>query len=163
MSEKTTDKFYDLLEDFDSAMLVTSTSEGELRARPMSLGKPNDDGGLYFATSKTSGKNFEVQLDSDVALTMQSGSKYLSLSGKARVVDDQAKINECYSSAWKVWFPEGRDDPDLTLLRVEPIEGEYWDQSGAKKLEFLWEAGKAVLQGEKLEGDELSGHAKVKL
>ncbi len=154
--------FYELLDDFDSAMLVTSQPNGELRSRPMAIGGVSDNGKIYFATSKTSAKNAEIHLDDHLALTMQSGSKFLSVTGHGKITDDRTLIEKYYSTAWKLWFPEGKDDPALSLIEVEPIEGEYWDQSGGKRLEFLWEAGKAAVTGEKMDVD-LSGHQKVNL
>ena len=65
--------------------------------------------------------------------------------------------------SWRLWFPAGSDDPDLVLIRIEPSAAEYWDRTGANRLEFLWRAGKALLQREKTRDDELSGHAKVDL
>ena len=32
-----------------------------------------------------------------------------------------------WTPAYKAWFPEGLDDPELALLRVEVDKGEYWD------------------------------------
>lgn len=154
--------FYELLGDFDSAMLVTSQPNGELRSRPMAIGGVSDNGKIYFATSKTSAKNAEIHLDNHLALTMQSDSKFLSLTGHGRITDDKALIDKYYSTAWKLWFPEGKDDPSLSLIEVDPSEGEYWDQSGGKRLEFLWEAGKALATGEKIDADH-SGHQKVSL
>lgn len=62
----------------------------------------------------------------------------------------------------KLWFPEGPDDPRLTLIVVDPDYAEFWDNGGLDKLEFLWEAGKAILKGEAMDDNYLSGNAKVK-
>ena len=163
MSTNQHQKLYDLIGDFESAMMTTRLANGELRARPMSVGGVSEQGKLYFATSKTSAKNAEIQLDNHIGLTMQSSSKFLSVTGHGKLTDDKSLIDKFYSPAWKIWFPEGKDDPDLSLIEVDPVQGEYWDQSGGKKLEFLWEAGKAAVAGEEIATDELSGHAKVNL
>jgi hypothetical protein len=36
------------------------------------------------------------------------------------------------------------------------------DRSGWRKLEFWWEAGKALVRGERAEDSALSGHAELK-
>jgi hypothetical protein len=41
-------------------------------------------------------------------------------------------------SAWaKTWFPDGVDDPELTLLRVRPLEVQYWDTRHNKMVSLL--------------------------
>ncbi|GAA5505809.1 pyridoxamine 5'-phosphate oxidase family protein [Novipirellula caenicola] len=147
------EKLIDLISEFDHAMLVTRSASGTLGSRPMAVAQMEDDGDLWFVTDRNSGKVADLMLDDDVAVTMQGSNKFVSLSGKAHAVDDQAKIDELWNEAWKVWFPEGKSSPSLVLLRVEPTRGEYWDNSGASGLKYLVKAGKAYLQGERPEKD----------
>ena len=51
----------------------------------------------------------------------------MSVSGRATVVRDRAKIGELWSPELKAWFPDGLEDPDIALLRVEVERAEYWD------------------------------------
>ncbi|WP_442506034.1 pyridoxamine 5'-phosphate oxidase family protein [Novipirellula sp. SH528] len=146
-------KLIELIDDFDQAMLVTRAVNGALTARPMAVAQVEDDGDLWFVTDRNSGKVADLMLDEDVAVTMQGSSKFVSLSGKAHAVDDQAKIDELWNEAWKVWFPEGKTSPSLVLLRVEPTRGEYWDNAGLTGLKYLVKAGKAYLQGDRPEKD----------
>jgi len=44
-----------------------------------------------------------------------------------------------------VWFPEGKNDPNLCILRIDAREGEFWDNSGAKGMKMLYEAAKAFV------------------
>lgn len=162
MSDAPRENFQDLITDFDNAMLVTATPTGQLRARPMRIANIQQDASMWFATGLRSGKTEEIQNDSHVAVVFQGGGKYVSMSGIASVSRNPAKIDELWNEAWKVWFPEGKSDPSLALLHVSPQEGEYWDNSGASGLQYLFEAGKAYLQGEKPEiSDEIN--EKVKL
>ena len=62
----------------------------------------------------------------------------------------------------RLWFPEGASDPQLAVLLVEPSRAEYWDRTGFRRLEFLWEAGKAIL-GSRKASENLKGHGKVDL
>ncbi len=156
------EKLVDLIRDFDNAMLVTKTDGGSLDARPMAVAEATDDGVLWFVSDRNSGKIADLMLDSDVAITMQSSRKFVTLSGECRVVDDQAKIDSLWKEPWKVWFPEGKSDPSIVLLKIEPSRGEYWDNSGIAGLKYLIKAGKAYLQGERAETDE-SVNASVSL
>ena len=150
----TEQKLIDLIQDFDNAMLVTKTDKGSLVARPMAVAQATDEGELWFVTDRKSGKIADLMLDRDVAVTMQSSRKFATLSGECRVIDDRAKIEELWSEAWKVWFPEGKSDPSITLLKIQPQRGEYWDNSGVAGIKYLIKAGKAYLQGERAETDE---------
>ena len=51
----------------------------------------------------------------------------MSVSGRAEIVRDKAKIQEKWSEPLRAWFPEGKDDPQIALIRVHPVRGEYWD------------------------------------
>ena len=66
---------------------------------------------------------------------------------QSTAVDDRAKIAELWDESWKIWFPAGKDDPTLTLLRIRGETGEYWDNSGFNGIKYLLEAGKAYLTG----------------
>ena len=63
---------YDLLKDFDTAMLVTRAADGHLHARPMAVAELRADADAYFVTNIDSPKVAEVYADADVLLTFQS-------------------------------------------------------------------------------------------
>lgn len=140
-----------LLDDFDTAMLVTRTPSGELRSRPMAVADKAGDAELWFVTSLDSGKVDEIATDGHVNVTMQSTAAFISISGQAQVVRDQARLAELWQERWKVWFPEGKDEPSAALLRVRPEQVEYWDVSGTKGVRHVWEAAKAYARGSRPE------------
>ncbi len=157
-------KLRELLDEFGVAMLITRTPDGSLRGRPMALAEAQPDGTLWFATDRHSGKVDELERDGHVVVTMQSKTKFVSLSGKAAVVDDRAKLAQLWKVEWKVWFPGGQDDPNIALLRVDGTAGEYWDNSGTSGLKYLIEAGKALVTGSRPDvGDDPKVHGKVNL
>ena len=124
MAADTSDKLRELLADFDSAMLVTRTAAGELRSRPMAVADLEEGGTLWFVTERHSGKLEEIARDSHVNVAMQSRMKFVSISGTAVAVDDPRKVADLWNEAWKVWFPGGKDDPGLILLKVHAEQGE---------------------------------------
>ena len=136
----------ELLEKFATAMLVTRTADGRLRARPLSFA--GELGGrLYFSTSADSPKVAELQSDPRVAITMQDSLRYVSISGLAEIRDDRSLVERLWREAWRVWFPGGKSDPALRILAVQPEAAEYWDQSGARGLRHLAEMIKAYATG----------------
>jgi general stress protein 26 len=160
--ENTQTKLAQVVESFDSAMLVTRAGNGELHARPMGLADVEaDDTDLWFATGMSS-KVDELLGDPNVVVTLQGKSKFATISGKARLVRDRATIDAKWKESWKVWFPDGKDDPNLCLIKVEATRGEFWDLSGTKGVRYLWEAAKALVQGKRPEGVP-GGHGDVQV
>lgn len=160
MSDDATEKFKSLLDDFDTAMFVTTTPDGQLRSRPMSIVEQSGNGDLQFVTGDDTGKIEELFHNAKVNVAMQSAKKFLSISGTAAVSRDRAQLEKLWTPAMKVWFPKGKNDPDMILIRVQAETGEYWDISGLNQLRFLFKAGKALLQGEGLE-DYSGGDGKI--
>lgn len=144
-----------LLQEFNTAMLVTCSANGSLRGRPMAIADVEPDGNVWLLTDRTSGKMDEIADDNHVNITMQSKSKFVSFSGRIFASDDPQKLNELWKESWKIWFPGGKDDPNLVLLRIEGDSGEYWDDSGLQGIRYLFEAGKSYLTGTRpqIEGD----------
>lgn len=148
MADSPQQKFHELLRSFDNAMLVTTAADGQLRSRPMAVADVEPDSDLWFVTGDASGKVDEILQHPKVNVSMQSDRRFLSLSGIATLVHDRNRIEELWNEAWRVWFPGGKDDPNIALLKVDAVEGEYWDSSGFEGLKYLFKAGKAYLSGE---------------
>jgi general stress protein 26 len=152
-----------LLTHFDAAMLVTR-SAGGMRARPLSIARRQADGELYFSTAIDSPKVQELEADPHVNVVMQGRRRFISLSGTAHVVRDRALIARLWRSSWKVWFPKGKDDPSLCLLRIDPTEAAYWDMSGSAGVRYLFGMAKAYVTGKRPPSDEDQRHtARVRL
>jgi general stress protein 26 len=161
MSDRAQERLDELIATFDTAMLVTTSLEGQPRARPMAIAGHDTGGLLYFATRAQDEKMNEVLEHPQVAVTMQSDARFLSITGKARIETDVKLARSLWQPAMKLWFPEGARDPQLTLILVEPLCAEYWDRSGLRRLAFLWEAGKALVRGEVPDDPPARQHAKV--
>lgn len=71
---------------------------------------------------------------------------------------DQGYIQDKWSEPLRTWFPEGRDDPQLALIRVHPERGEFWDSLSSTVM-HVYGYAKAVLTGEP--PHELSDNKKV--
>lgn len=126
------EKLRDLIKDIDFAMLTTISSDGTLHSRPMSTQEAEFDGDLWFFTSADTQKASEIQQDQTVNVSYAAPDKhrYVSVSGKAALVNDREKMKTLWSPVYKVWFPDGLDDPQLRLLKVSVDKAEYWDNSG---------------------------------
>lgn len=122
-------KLAGMIKDIDFAMLTTIAADGTLHSRPMSTQRVEFDGDLWFFTRESAAKVGEIEGEHqvNVAYADPEHQRYISVSGRATVVRDRAKIEELWKPELKAWFPEGSDDPDLALLKVSAERAEYWD------------------------------------
>ena len=105
------------------------SSSGSKGARPMSVQQVDDEGNLWFLSADDSHKNLELAVDDSVKLYFQGSahSDFLLLNGYATVSRDKAKIKKLWEFVVKTWFTEGMDDPRITVIKVTPTDGYYWD------------------------------------
>lgn len=145
-------------------MLVTHSEGGKLHARPMQVAEVEDSGRLWFLTGADTGKVEEIRADASVSVLFQNErASFLNLSGVARLTRDRSRIEALWSEGFKTWFPQGKDDPNLLLVAVEPEEAEYWDNRGANKVRYAIQALGAYIQGERPEVKEGEQHGRVDL
>lgn len=164
MAESQADKLKGLLEKFDSAMLVTHAGEDKIRARPMVIAKVEDNCDLWFLTGKGSPKVHEIESNQQVGVVCQDAEDVcISISGRADLVNNRRKLDEIWKEQFKVWFPGGKDDPEIRLIFVRGEEAEYWDTQGAKGARYMFSAVKGYATGERPAIEEGEQHAKVKL
>lgn len=152
---------HDVVNGFDVAMLVTYTANA-MHARPMGIACLNDGMDAYLVTHINSIKIDEIGVNPGALLTFQSPRKFASVRGEVTVSQDRQLIEKMWKEAWKIWFPEGKSDPNIALLKFTAHEGEYWDNAGMQGLKFVYDAAKAYVTGGKPQSDE-SQHAKVRL
>jgi general stress protein 26 len=123
------EKVWEMIKDIKVAMMVTMDSEGHHFARPMVAQQPDAHHDLWFFTSLDSPKVQEIISNPEVLLSYAdpASNAYVSISGDAAVVTDRAKIDELWSESFKAWWPNGKTDPNVTLICVSPRSAEYWD------------------------------------
>lgn len=54
-------------------------------------------------------------------------SGFLHLSGMAAISSDQSTIEDLWNPLLKTWFPEGKTDPRIAVIKFTPQGGFYWD------------------------------------
>lgn len=127
-----TAKLWQLIDDIKIAMLTTRDGS-VLRSRPMELLQNERNGTLWFFTYASSHKTSEVGGEHAVNLSFadKADQNYVSISGTAVVVRDRAKAKELWTEEQRRWYPQGLDDPELALLKVDVQQAEYWDRPSA--------------------------------
>ena len=111
---------------FFCTMVATGESNG---VRPMNVREVDDEGNLWFLSADDSHKNEELGEESRVRLYFQGSphSDFLYLDGTATVSRDRERIEQLWQPMIRTWFTGGKDDPRITVIRVTPTGGYYWD------------------------------------
>lgn len=137
------------IKDIEIAMMTTQEPDGDFHTRPMRAHEVDEEGFMWFFSYEDSNKVNEIRQNNRVALGFADpdSETYVSTSGMAEVVKDQAKINELWDDALKTWFPKGKDDPNVCLIKVSTHAGEFWDRPGGKMMTFV-EMVKGAVTGE---------------
>jgi general stress protein 26 len=132
-----------------------------ISTRPMTVQKVDDEGNFWFLSATDSHKNNELVHDPFVHLLFQGSahSDFLNIYGIASFHTHKSKIKELWEPILKTWFTEGEDDPRISVIKVEPIEGYYWDNKHGNAIAFVKQlAGAAV--GQTLD-DSIEGKLEV--
>lgn len=139
-------KIKDFVNDIKVCMFCTSVTDMPFRTRPMSTLEVDDEGNLWFFSAKSSDKNDEIKNDDTVQLIYSKNSDvhFLTITGKATIVEDQAKKDELWNPIVKAFFPEGKDDPNLSLVKIKPEAAHYWDTVNGKMITWFKMAASAV-------------------
>ena len=131
----------------ENKICLFCTFEGnEIVSRPMSTQGIDDNGTIWFFSSRNSLKYIQITADNKVYLMYaDTGAQhYLSLTAYAQIVDDRKKIEALWTPLAKAWFEQGKEDPDITLIKVHPDVGHYWDTKNGKLISMIKIAAAAL-------------------
>ncbi len=136
---KAIEKLKELASAEDICMFATNLAQRPIAARPMSTQEVDDEGNIWFLSPKSSDKNYDIQHNSEVQLfySNKSSSEFLSVFGTATILQDREKAKEMWSPLLKTWFTKGVDDPELTIIKVTPVDAYYWDTKSNKAVALL--------------------------
>ncbi|MBW4889073.1 pyridoxamine 5'-phosphate oxidase family protein [Mucilaginibacter sp. HMF5004] len=132
-------KIKEIAEKASTGFLCTSIKTGlPVSARPMAVQQIDDEGNFWFLSAKDSDMNKEIEKDPMVHLFFQASahSGFLNIYGIAEISFDKAKIHELWKPLAKVWFTEGEDDPRISIVKVSPTQGYYWDNKHGNLVAF---------------------------
>lgn len=155
-------KIKELAEKTGTCFFCTAIRTGAMvQTRPMSVQKVDEQGNFYFLSANDSHKNAEIAQDDSVQLLFQGSahSDFLSIYGRATVSTDKALIKELWEPIVKTWFTGGVDDPRITAIKVETVDGYYWDNKHGNAVAFAKMAVGAVI-GKTLD-DSIEGKVTV--
>jgi general stress protein 26 len=134
MSDASSDvaKVAELIREFRFAMVTTVNTLGELVARPMTVQEAEFDGDLWFIASRDSHEVAELEVNPVAGVTFSSNDTWVSLTGTAKQLDDPERLKAYWNTWVEAWFPDGPEDPNVTLVKFTASGAEYWDSPGGR-------------------------------
>jgi general stress protein 26 len=139
-SKQSIAKLKSLVDDIMVCLFCTDlkTDDGAT-CRPMNAIEVCDQGNIWFFSEKNSDKNKAIVADKDVQLFFSHPGKssYLVVNGEAEIILDKIKIEELWSPTAKIWFKEGKNDSNISVIKVTPSSTYYWDTDSNQMINFL--------------------------
>jgi len=155
-------KVRELTDKASTCFFCTNINTGKpFSVRPMTVQKIDDAGALWFLSAVDSFKDQELENDRHVQLLFQGSdySDFLNVYGTATLSQDKEKIKELWQPMFKTWFTEGVDDPRISVIKVEAMEGYYWDTKHNKAIGLIKRVAGAIT-GKTLD-DSIEGNLNV--
>lgn len=119
------DRLWKAVEDHHTGMLGLTHDSHHFQ--PMTAFVEKDTNTLWFFTRK----------DTDLARSVEGGANDAAfifldrkvqacIDGRIALSHDQARIDRYWNAHVAAWYPDGKDDPMLTLLRLDVSEAAVW-------------------------------------
>jgi general stress protein 26 len=125
-------------------------------ARPMTPFAEAKYRKLWFYARKSSelGKLAEVAQPATFVIVAANHEFRASIVGLLHATEDEAHRDAYWNGDVAMWFPDGKTDPDLTMLCLICQEAEIWVTDAASP-KFGWEVSKPYVSGPE---HKLGGH-----
>lgn len=114
---------YETIEPVELCFLITNNEVGHVSSRLMQCFKPEPDFTIWFGTRANSRKVTEIRADPRAAVSFHNDDEnaYVTLSGKAELVDNPEMLHRYWRPAWDQFFPNAPDEGYI-LIKFTPEE-----------------------------------------
>ena len=136
-------EFWSRLDDVRAGLL---SADGE-RPVPMSPMPDEAANAIWFITVAGSAADRAAKSGGEASFHVADpkANFYANVFGKLDATNDAAKLDELWSVMAAAWFPDGRDDEAVRLVKFTPHDGEVWATEGGAA--YLYEIAKANVTG----------------
>ena len=116
--------------------------------QPMASFAEKEEGAVYFYTNKSSDLAKDTGASHDVMLVVQAKDQEFQacIHGVLTPEHDRARIDKYWSPFVAAWFPEGKDDPDLIMMKMDAKDARIW-ASKRGPVNYLFQVAKANATG----------------
>lgn len=130
-------KFWKELQD-DRTLMLGLEGVDDDRTRPMTAqvdladGADKEDGGpIYFFASRNEGVGQDLREGARAVATFVSKGHglFAHLHGTLHASDDRAVIDRLWNPIVASWYKDGKDDPNLVLIRFDASRADLWEST----------------------------------
>ena len=150
-------KIAELIRGIKFAMVTFVNHEGHLHSAPMTTQDEEFNGTVWFIGAKDSDLVRSIPGNAQVNLGYSdpAGHNYVSINGVAELINDQAKLDELWSEGYNAFFEQGKEDPNIQLIKVTGNGAQYWEGSG--RVVSIIKMAKAAITGDTAKLGETEG------
>jgi general stress protein 26 len=143
-----TDPQAQLWDEIDGVhMVMLGSPDHSQHMQPMAPQSAREERAIWFYTKVSSDIAKAASSGGSVHMCLVTDDYQACIEGDLNLVHSPEHIDRYWSSLVEAWFPDGKDDPQLTMLRFTPRTAAIWASTGSK-LVFGWEIAKAITTGE---------------
>lgn len=128
-------KVAELVKGINVCMLSASAC-GRLISHPMNPLELDARGDFWFFSSYRAATQIDLSFI-NIGFSDEDRSIFISLSGRAELLREQARIDRLWTPAVKPWFQLGSTDPDLTLMKFTTQTAAYWDRKSSRMVRLI--------------------------
>jgi general stress protein 26 len=134
------ERLWDEIKDAGGTGMLGMVKSGQ-HYQPMTAFVERDTHQIWFFTRKET--DLARAADGGPAMFVFQTDKLQACVGGALAVQfDRDRMNKYWNAVVAAWYPEGKDDPNLTMLCLDCADAEVWlSDDGPTK--FAWEIAKA--------------------
>lgn len=113
--------------------------ETEPSSTVMTAQTVDDKGNIWFFSGLDSDRNRDITSTKKVQLYFSSPEKntYVTVLGEASIIIDKEKFAALWNPLLKIWFKDGVDDANISLIKVTTSTANYWDIEDGKMINFF--------------------------
>ena len=133
IAEEAVSKLQDLVKGSDTCMFATKLTEAPFHVCPMRVQEADYEGRLWFFSDSSSTHSKHINADPRVQLifTNTPEMEFLTVFGTATITTDRKLIDRLWNRMVDAWF-DGKEDPNVSLICVQPVAAHYWDTEDGK-------------------------------
>jgi len=134
------DRLWKAIEDHHTGMLGLLGDRHHFQ--PMTAFVERETNTLWFFTRKDTDLAQSVTAGDGAAFIYTDRKLQACIDGRLSLAHDRERIDRYWNAHVAAWYPEGKDDPELTLLRLDVTDAAVWITEGGL-LKYAFEVAKA--------------------
>ncbi len=138
-------RLWDGIEHNNTGML--GLTGGGSHFQPMTAFLDAENGRIWFFTRDDSDLVQDLGDGAEAMYIHQQKDVQACIRGELRPDLDQARVEKYWNAVVAAWYPDGKSDRHLRLLRLDCADAQVWI-SDAGPLKFAWEIAKANATGQ---------------